>query len=487
MRPRSDVGGQADRGAQGREPFGHRAAQAGAGSGVTAPAAASAVEEEPPTEADAGDEDEDGGLLGNLPDLSQLTEALAAMPVPVTLGDIAAIEACGPPAPDSGNHNVVRVELGRDVQLDLGRLQRHFYTTSSCGVCGKASLDALHAVGAEPLTGNTTTFQHDMLAQVPHSLRAAQATFDKTGGLHAAAAFTTAGELVVTREDVGRHNAVDKVVGALLLEERLPARDLGLMVSGRASFELLQKALVAGMPLLAAVSAPSSLAVQLAREFDITLIGFLRGDKVIRALRELIGDHQIEDLPISYTAVASDLKRQREVWLKAGSLFDAIRASIAIPTLFTPVRHEGRLLVDGGLVNPVPIAPTIRDNTDVAIAVDASAPEEKNLRHSHRNQPKESSSYRQQIADFLDSLNLLPKSESKEEKAMDTMEILTKSIEVMQSMITRFQLAANSPDILIRIPQNIATFYEFHHAEELIAFGYERTRATFANRQSDQS
>lgn len=192
--------------------------------------------------------------------------------------DVVAIEACGPPAPDTGNHNVIRAELGRDVELDLGRLQRHFYTTSSCGVCGKTSLDALHAVGAEPQTGNAITFRHEVLARVPHGLRAAQTTFDKTGGLHAAAAFTAAGELVVTREDVGRHNAVDKVIGALLLEGRLPARDLGLMVSGRASFELLQKALVAGMPLLAAVSAPSSLAVQLAREFDITLIGFLRGD-----------------------------------------------------------------------------------------------------------------------------------------------------------------------------------------------------------------
>jgi FdhD protein len=192
--------------------------------------------------------------------------------------DVVAIEACGPPAPDSGNHNVVRAELAPDVEVDLDRLQRHFYTTSSCGVCGKTSLDALRAVGAEPQTGNTTVFPHDVLARVPRSLRAAQATFDKTGGLHAAAAFTAAGELVVTREDVGRHNAVDKVMGALLLEGRLPAPDLGLMVSGRASFELMQKALVAGMPLLAAVSAPSSLAVQLAREFDMTLVGFLRGD-----------------------------------------------------------------------------------------------------------------------------------------------------------------------------------------------------------------
>ena len=193
-------------------------------------------------------------------------------------GDIAAIETCGPPAPDSGNHNVVRVELGPDVEVDIGRLQRHFYTTSSCGVCGKASLDALLAMGAKRQSGNAVAFDRDTLTGVPDKLRAAQATFERTGGLHAAAAFDTAGELVMTREDVGRHNAVDKVIGALLLEDRLPADDLGLMVSGRASFELMQKALVAGMPLLAAVSAPSSLAVKLAREFDVTLVGFLRGN-----------------------------------------------------------------------------------------------------------------------------------------------------------------------------------------------------------------
>jgi FdhD protein len=192
--------------------------------------------------------------------------------------DIAAIEVCGPPAPDSGAHNVVRVELGPNVDVDLGRLQRHFYTTSSCGVCGKTSLEALRLVGAESLHENTTSFDRHTLTTIPGKLREQQETFEKTGGLHAAAAFSAEGDLLLSMEDVGRHNAVDKVVGSLLLQGRLPAGDLGLMVSGRASFELVQKTLVAGMPLLAAVSAPSSLAVQLANEFGMTLVGFLRGD-----------------------------------------------------------------------------------------------------------------------------------------------------------------------------------------------------------------
>ena len=192
--------------------------------------------------------------------------------------DIAAIEPCGPPAPDSGNRNVIRVELDTGVPVDLGRLKRHFYTTSSCGVCGKASLDALRVTGLAPLADGEPLFPEAVLTAMPEKLRAAQTTFDETGGLHAAGAFDVSGNLLAVAEDVGRHNAVDKLVGHLLLEERLPAAGLGLIVSGRASFELVQKALVAGMPLLAAVSAPSSLAVDLAREFNMTLVGFLRGE-----------------------------------------------------------------------------------------------------------------------------------------------------------------------------------------------------------------
>ena len=185
--------------------------------------------------------------------------------------DVAVVKPCQ-------GDNTIRVELVDGVAVDLDRLQRHFCATSSCGVCGKTSLDALRVQGNTPLPPGTPTFAREVLTRMPDALRAAQATFDETGGLHAAAAFDTTGQLVAVREDVGRHNAVDKVVGALLADDRLPASEFGLIVSGRASFELMQKALQAGMPLLAAVSAPSSLAVDLAREFNVTLVGFLRGE-----------------------------------------------------------------------------------------------------------------------------------------------------------------------------------------------------------------
>lgn len=190
--------------------------------------------------------------------------------------EVASVRHCGDADPDTGFRNVIRVELEPHVRVDLSRLQRHFYTTSSCGVCGKASLTALRVAGQKPMTDVTTVFSRDGLIAAPDKLRVRQEVFSMTGGLHAAAAFSADGEITLVREDVGRHNAVDKVVGALLLSNRLPARDQGLLVSGRASFELMQKALVAGFPLLAAVGAPSSLAVSLAKEFDMTLVGFLR-------------------------------------------------------------------------------------------------------------------------------------------------------------------------------------------------------------------
>ncbi|MEQ1762284.1 MAG: formate dehydrogenase accessory sulfurtransferase FdhD [Pyrinomonadaceae bacterium] len=172
------------------------------------------------------------------------------------------------------NSNTIRVDLAEGVDIDFKRLERHFYTTSSCGVCGKSSIEALQT-GAKKLEGDLTV-DADIIHRLPETLRAAQSTFDKTGGLHASALFNSDGMLDIVCEDVGRHNALDKVIGAKFLTGDAPLSDKILLVSGRASFELVQKALMAGIPILAAVGAPSSLAVELAKEFGMTLIGFVR-------------------------------------------------------------------------------------------------------------------------------------------------------------------------------------------------------------------
>jgi FdhD protein len=171
--------------------------------------------------------------------------------------------------------NIVRVDLAAEVAVNLESLQRNFYTTSSCGICGKASLLALRTV-CPPRTPNRFRIDAQILYHLPERLRAFQGVFDRTGGLHGAGLFDAAGNLLALREDVGRHNAVDKLIGFEFLADRTPLRDRLLLLSGRASFELLQKALMGGFPLVAAVGAPSSLAVQVAKEFDITLVGFLR-------------------------------------------------------------------------------------------------------------------------------------------------------------------------------------------------------------------
>lgn len=191
-------------------------------------------------------------------------------------GDVAEAGHCGPPAPDSGERNVLRVSLAPGVAVALDRLERHFLTTSSCGVCGKTSLEALSLRGQQPVAGDHLRFRREALWRLPAALRRRQLVFADTGGLHAAATFDEAGELGEVREDVGRHNAVDKLLGAALLAGAMPLADRGIVVSGRASYELMQKALAARIPLLAAVGAPSSLAVALARRFNITLVGFLR-------------------------------------------------------------------------------------------------------------------------------------------------------------------------------------------------------------------
>lgn len=172
---------------------------------------------------------------------------------------------------------VVHIALAEDVEVRTGSLERNFYTSSSCGVCGKASLLALRSV-APPRRVNDLLVSSNLLFRLPAKMRAAQQTFHSTGGLHAAALFDPQGNLQLLREDVGRHNALDKLVGASLLADALPLRDRILLLSGRASFELLQKAVMAGISMVVAIGAPSSLAVQVARDFDVTLVGFLRDD-----------------------------------------------------------------------------------------------------------------------------------------------------------------------------------------------------------------
>lgn len=173
------------------------------------------------------------------------------------------------------NSNTIRADLNDGVEIDLDRLKRHFYTSSSCGVCGKSSIEALHT-GAKKISDNYPKIESGVIHRLPGVLCSSQDAFRQTGGLHASALFDTKGELEIVREDVGRHNALDKVIGAKFLAGEIPLSDKVLLVSGRASFELVQKALMAGIPILAAVGAPSSLAVELAAEFGMTLLGFVR-------------------------------------------------------------------------------------------------------------------------------------------------------------------------------------------------------------------
>lgn len=175
-------------------------------------------------------------------------------------------------------YNIVIVELDAASRLDLAPLQRHFHMTSACGVCGKANLEALSLRGIEPVTDGPR-IEAAVIARLPERLRERQKLFSSTGGLHAAGLFTPEGELIAAREDVGRHNAVDKLIGWALLDGRISLSDDVLMVSGRSSFEICQKALVARIPIVCSVSAPSSLAADVAEAFDMTLIGFVRDDR----------------------------------------------------------------------------------------------------------------------------------------------------------------------------------------------------------------
>jgi FdhD protein len=184
------------------------------------------------------------------------------------------------PQDGTNRGNVIQVELAPEVAPDFVKMKRHFFAASSCGICGKASIDSIRS---RLLAAPNPDFRLDaeILVRMPDALRDSQDVFQRTGGLHAAALFNPQGKLLVLREDIGRHNAVDKVIGWALGEGRVPLSDSVLLVSGRGGFEIVQKSIVAGVPVVASVSAPSSLAVQLARELRLTLIGFLRGRRFV--------------------------------------------------------------------------------------------------------------------------------------------------------------------------------------------------------------
>ncbi|OYD06771.1 formate dehydrogenase accessory sulfurtransferase FdhD [Paludifilum halophilum] len=193
--------------------------------------------------------------------------------------EVHSITYCRDPQTDGRQqYNIVNIRLRPGISVDRNRLQRHFFTNSSCGVCGKASLDAIRIQGIHPVSGDLL-IRPSVIHGLGDALRREQDIFDQTGGLHAAGWFDPSGTLIALREDVGRHNAVDKLLGHAFLEKKTPLSDAILMVSGRTSFEIMQKAAVAGIPVVCAVSAPTSLACDTAREFNITLIGFARGER----------------------------------------------------------------------------------------------------------------------------------------------------------------------------------------------------------------
>lgn len=223
----------------------------------------------------------------------------------VSTGDqfVAARYCAGATADGANTYNVLDVTLAESVPAPDPSLERNFYTTSSCGLCGKASIDAVRTLSAHTVADDPLLISAELLASFPDRLRAGQDVFEKTGGLHAAALFDgRTGEMLVLREDVGRHNAVDKVIGWALKENLLPLSGMVLMVSGRASFELTQKASMAGVSVLSAVSAPSSLAIELASEVGLTIVGFLRGRSMVVYSR----DDRIDATDRINTAVSLD-------------------------------------------------------------------------------------------------------------------------------------------------------------------------------------
>lgn len=216
-------------------------------------------------------------------------------------------------------------------------------------------------------------------------------------------------------------------------------------------------------------------------DFSFSLRSIFKGERIFDVLKELVGDCKIEDLDRRFTAVATSLDDEEEVWLNSGSLFTAMRSSTAVPGVFSPVHLGGRTLVDGGLVNPLPIAPTLNDATDLTIAVNLSGLAEDCASSSDGAENDETkNSYREKIADFLASLREDDDADSSGSD-FDAADLLVKSIDIMQASITRFKLAAYAPDKTIDIPRNACSFFEFHRAEEMADLGYERALKILEN------
>jgi NTE family protein len=215
-------------------------------------------------------------------------------------------------------------------------------------------------------------------------------------------------------------------------------------------------------------------------DFAYSRAGLFSGDRIIRKLRDMLGDTRIEDLPLSFTAVATDLDASREIWLTRGSLFDAIRASIAIPTVFTPVTYQGHVLVDGGLLNPVPVAPTLKDVTDLTVAVSLSGKEEQLAQpdESQGDKGRVSNNYQNAIVEFIESLQARF-IRDEDESEINVFDLMSRSLESMEHLITRFKLAAYNLDYLVEIPANACGIFEFHRAAEMITLGYERSQREF--------
>jgi NTE family protein len=215
-------------------------------------------------------------------------------------------------------------------------------------------------------------------------------------------------------------------------------------------------------------------------DLSFSVGGLFKGERIIDTLREMVGDHAIEDLPLAYTAVATDIDRQREVWITRGPLFDAIRASIAVPTIFTPHDYQGSTLVDGALLNPVPIAPTFRDFTDLTIAVNLNAepqPAARGPRSSARTTatPAESD-LRSRIQQFLDAIT--DGRTETHDRDLGMFELVGRSFDIMQNAIAAVKLATYAPDIVIEVPRDACGSYEFHRAREMIDLGYRLAAET---------